>query len=134
MIRPIYEKIPQEIKLRPQWVNWKAVERDGKVTKPPFQPDGKLAESNNPATWNTFNTVKAAADRFDGIGFVLTKDDPFVAVDFDGCYCPAFKIIDPAIEQHIKSINSYTEISPSGSGLRTLLRGNLPVDGKKTDV
>ena len=131
MMEPIYENIPQEIKLYPQWVNWKSVERDGKATKPPFQPDGKFAESNNPATWNAFITVKASADRFDGIGFVLTEDDPFVGVDFDKCYCPAFKLIDPVIEQHLKSLNTYVEISPSGRGLRALLRGRLPVDGRK---
>jgi len=132
MIRPIYENIPQELKTRTQWVNWKAMERNGKVTKPPFQSDGKFAESNNPATWNDFNTVKAAAaDRFDGIGFVLTEDDPYVAIDFDNCYCPAFEIIDPVIEHHIKYINTYTEISPSGRGLRVLLRGRLPVGGRK---
>ena len=126
-----YENIPQEIKLLDQWVNWKSVERDGKVTKPPFQVNGKFAESNNPKTWNSFFAVEKAVGHFDGIGFVLTEDDPFVAIDFDKCYCPAFKIIDPAIEQHIKSINTYTEISPSGRGLRSLLRGLLPVDGKK---
>lgn len=133
-MKPIYESIPDEIKVIPQWVNWKSLERDGKVTKPPFQPDGKLAKSNNPATWNAFITVKAAGDRFDGIGFVLTEDDPFVGIDFDNCYCPVFKIIDPAIEQHIKSIDSYTEISPSGRGLRVLLRDIFLWKAEKTDV
>jgi len=131
MLRPIYENIPDEIKVIPQWVNWETVERDGKVTKPPFQPGGKFAESDNPSTWNSFSTVKAVAERFDGVGFVLTEEDPFIGIDFDKCYCPAFKLIDPVIEQHIKSINTYTEISPSGRGLRSLLRGRLLVDGKK---
>jgi putative DNA primase/helicase len=146
MLKPIYENIPQELKDIPQWVNWRVIRRDGKKTKPPYQPDGKLAESNNPLTWSPFSVVVEAAPRFNGIGIVLMDDNPsvptVVGIDFDHCRCPAFDILDPEIAcglnmvlphvaDYVTSLNSYTELSPSGEGLHVFLKGRLPVDGKK---
>lgn len=130
-LKPILNNIPEELTKLNQWVNWKVQVRDGKETKPPYKPQGGYAKSDDPTTWATFDAVKKALDRFDGIGFELTKDDPFIGIDFDKCYDPNTGDIDPAIEKHIKALNTYTEKSPSGKGLRLLLRGNLPVDGKK---
>ena len=144
MLKPICENIPQELKDIPQWVNWKSISRKegGKPTKPPYQPNGKLAESNNPLTWSPFSVVAKAASRYDGIGIVLAKDDPFVGLDFDHCRCPAFDSIDseissglnmvlPHVADCVTKLNSYTELSPSHKGIRTFLKGKLPVDGKK---
>jgi hypothetical protein len=144
MLKPIYENIPEELKDLRQWVNWKSIIREegDKPTKPPYHPNGKLAATNNSETWCHFLPVKAAAKQFDGVGFVLTKDDPFVGLDFDNCRCLAFDGIDdeisgglnmvlPHVADHIRKLNSYTEVSPSGKGIRIFLKGNLPVDGKR---
>lgn len=144
MLRPIYENIPDEIKVLPQWVLWREEPRKddpSKMTKPPFQPNGLLAESNNPATWHAFDKVKAVVDRFDGLGFVPSQDDLFVGLDFDNCRCPAFDGVAPwansldvvlsTIADHIRKLNSYTERSPSGKGIRVWLKGKLPLAGKK---
>jgi len=111
------------------------------MTKPPYNPNGKKAESNNPQTWCHFLTVKAAANQFDGVGFVLTQERGIVGVDFDDCRCPAFDGVTtwansldtvlPEIADHIRKLNGYTEISPSGKGIRVILKGNLPVNGRK---
>jgi len=144
MLKPIYDNIPQELKDFPQWVNWKSIIRKegDKPTNPPYHPNGRLAESNNPLTWCHFLPVKAAANKFDGIGFILTKDDPFVGLDFDNCRCPAFDSLDseisgglnmvlPHVADYVRKLNSYTEWSPSGKGIRIFLKGTLPVDGRK---
>ncbi len=133
-LQPIFEKIPNEIQRLPQFVNWKAEIRDGKTTKPPHKPSGGYAKSNDPSTWSTYNACKNASDNFDGIGFVLTSDDPYIALDFDKCHCPAFKLIDPIVERHIKKINGYTELSPSSRGIRVLVKASLPVPGKKNGL
>jgi len=52
-------------------------------------------------------------------------------LDFDHCRCPAFDLIDPAVNDHLQKLNGYTEISPSGKGIRVMLKGKLPVDGTK---
>lgn len=144
MLKPIYENIPDDLKQNRQWVNWKSVPRKegGKPTKPPYMPSGKLARSDDSATWSHFLTTKAAADQFDGVGYVLSREGEAVAFDFDGCRCPAFDGVDtglsggldmvlPEIADHIRSLNTYTEVSPSGKGIRVFAKGSLPVDGKR---
>ena len=49
-----------ELKALPQWVVWQAVERNGKITKPPRQIDGRAAKANDPSTWTTFEKARAA--------------------------------------------------------------------------
>jgi hypothetical protein len=144
MLKPIFKNIPDEFIHYPHWVNWRSVSRKegGNPTKPPYQPNGILAESNNLATWSSFSVVADATPRYDGIGFVLSKDDPFVGLDFDHCRCNAFDTLDPKIAgglnmvlpqvaNYVRKLNSYTELSPSGKGIHVFLKGHLPVDGKK---
>ena len=55
-LSPIAENIPDELKDTPQWVCWKAVQRDGKWTKVPKNPQtGKNASSTRPETWASFD-------------------------------------------------------------------------------
>jgi putative DNA primase/helicase len=55
----------------------------------------------------------------DGIGFVLTPTDPYVAVDIDSCIKGAE--IESRAAQIVEELRSYTEVSPSGRGIRILL-------------
>jgi len=130
-LTPIFENIPAELTTIPQWVNWRSVVRDGKPTKPPFQPDGRFAKSDDPSTWSSFHVCRDAAGRFDGVGFVLTGEDDIFAVDLDKCYCPAFDLMDPAAEKIIRILGTYTEKSPSRRGFRVFGKGKLPVPGAK---
>lgn len=145
MSQPIYENIPGEIKNVPQWVNWKFIERDGKKTKPPFQTNGMYAKSDDSMTWSTFDAVKEAAPYCEGIGFVLTNDDDIVFLDFDKCRCPAFdnlnkdisgglNMVLPEVADHVRKLNSYTEVSPSGKGLHVFLKGRLSSGGRKKGI
>ncbi len=52
--------IPQELKDRPQWVNWKIELREDKETKVPYQPNGLHAMSNAPRTWSGVETCMRA--------------------------------------------------------------------------
>jgi len=143
MLSTNFDNIPDELKKYPQWVNWRLVPRkDGeKLTKPPYQPNGKLAKTDGPQTWSGIDAVQKAVDKFAGVGFVLTPDDEFVALDLDHCRCPVFDGVTPwansldtvlpEIAEHIRRLNSYTEKSPSGKGVRIILKGKLPVDGKR---
>lgn len=142
MLKPIYDAIPSELQTYPQFVNWRTILRDGKPTKPPFQANGTLASSTDPSTWTDFTTARNAAERFDGIGFVLTQADPFAALDFDNCRCPAFDnlhpgiaggldMVLPGIADHIRRMHSYTEISPSGKGIRVIVKGRISSSGAK---
>jgi putative DNA primase/helicase len=127
------EYIPQELKDAPRWVVWQWIKRGDKVTKPPFQLDGKAASPTDPETWTEFDKV---VERFNkggvhGIGIVLTSDDDLYAYDLDHCMNPANGKLEPWAEELILKLNSYTEVTPSGDGLRVIVRGDVPVAGKK---
>jgi len=135
-LRVITENIPEELKLLRQWVVWKYEFDEGRTrwTKPPWRADGRgHASSTNPTTWSEYETALAAyrKDGFDGIGFVLTTDLGIVGVDLDHCYNPATKTLAPWATTIIDHFNSYTEVSPSGTGARIFLRGQLPAGGHK---
>lgn len=120
-----FNHFPEELRSQKLWVNWKAVPRDGRITKPPFHPDGSPAEANNPATWSLFDAVVAALPKFDGIGCMIVE--PWIGIDFDHV-CRDFNAmtIEPWCLEAITRLNSYTEFSPSGEGLHIWCRGTIP--------
>jgi len=125
----IIQNTPQELRARPQWVLWRTEDRNGKPTKVPFDAkSGREASSTNPATWTTFEQAVEAfgeSDRYDGAGFVFTKDDPFCGIDLDDCL-DEDRNIAPWAQEILRLFPSYTEISPSGTGLKLFLRGRKP--------
>jgi hypothetical protein len=57
-----------------RWVGWKYMLKDGRWTKPPFDPrTGRKASVSKPSTWGTYDQVVAVIERygFDGVGIVL---------------------------------------------------------------
>jgi len=126
-VRP--QSIPQELKDKNQWVVWSWESRDGKWTKPPYNPmTGKPASVSNPEDWVDFSTALYGVKYgdWDGIGFVLSGD--YVGVDFDNIVLDDGEIKEPAKTQ-IFRLNSYTEISPSGRGVKVLIKATLPKNG-----
>src|SRR2546425_6151447 len=79
----ISSEVAPELRRRQQWVCWRYQERDGKRTKVPHTPAGKLASTTDPTSWRDYDTVHMAADAFDGIGFVFSMDDPYIGIDLD---------------------------------------------------
>jgi len=124
--------LPEELRKRDQWVCWKEEPRDGKPTKIPVTPGSDaFASSTDPETWASFETALEYADtgNADGIGFVFTDDDPIVGVDLDDCRNPESGDVDDTALDIIERLDSYTEISPSGTGFHVLIKGELP-DGR----
>ena len=125
-------QIPEELKSYAQWVVWKAVERDGKTTKVPYSPKtGRPASVTNPADWTDFDSAMAVQGYYSGIGFVLTKDDPYVCIDLDPT---EDKDVIDSQEEIFRTLDSYSEISPSGKGLHIFVKGNVPAGRKKKGV
>lgn len=132
--------IPDELKTYPNFVLWQRELRDGKTTKVPYQINGQKAASTRAETWTTFpaavSSYQSAGGKYDGIGFCLTEETP-IGIDLDHCRCPAFanhgfEIILPWAQDIIDKVDSYTEASPSGKGIRIFAKGGkLPVGGRK---
>jgi len=126
------ETIPETLRERNQWVCWREAERDGKPTKIPVTPGaGGFASSTDPDTWASLEAALDCTEtaRADGVGFVFTDDDPIVGVDLDDCRDPETGDVDDAALDIIGRLDSYTEVSPSGTGYHVLITGELP-DGR----
>lgn len=131
------EKIPAELKNLPQFVCWHYVDRNGKRTKPPVdaKSNGKLlpAKSNDPATWASFDVAVATAQRLNlaGIGLALSETDGLTGLDLDHVFDPETGELDPlATEVLARFAGTYTEVSPSGNGLRIWCYGKPMRSGK----
>jgi putative DNA primase/helicase len=132
------ENIPQELKDRPQWVVWRYEDKpNGQATKVPYSPclQFQKASSTDRRTWSTFSDALTAkiTDKMDGIGFVFTAEDPYIGVDLDDCYDERRGVydtdkLDPDEADWVRTLGSYTEVSPSNTGVKVILRGKLPSD------
>jgi hypothetical protein len=123
-----------ELQLQKRWVLWKFIQKPGKdkPDKVPFQRDGRMARTNNPATWSTHAECEAVVSSFDGIGLVLGEVDGVRVwgVDIDGCCDALTGKFTAESREVVISLDSYGEYSPSGTGCHVFGIGALPGDGK----
>lgn len=112
------------------WLCWRYEHHDGepKPRKVPFYANGgkRHGVQGRPEDVQqlvTFDAAKAAAARrgMDGVGFCPLPDSGIVALDFDNCVAAGG--VHPDVERIVAG--TYAEFSPSGNGVRAMLRGNL---------
>src|SRR5262249_36925732 len=129
-------QILPELKSRPQWVCWRYERRRDaqgrpKWTKIPIDPKtGRNAESNDPGTWGTWEQAwqyhREHPNKTAGVGFVFRADDPYTGVDLDDAINLESGEVAPWARLHIDGLNTYTEISPSGTGVKLIVRAVKP--------
>jgi DNA-binding transcriptional ArsR family regulator len=128
--------VPHAIRDCPQWVCWRWDERAGKRSKVPISPKtGKRASSTDQDDWASYDETVAYArahSDVDGIGFVFAEDDPFCGVDLDDCRDAATGDIAPWARAIVDDLDSYAEVSPSGTGVKVFLQGVVPGDRNRT--
>lgn len=108
-----------------RWVAWRYdpdPARPDKPRKMPYAPtmNGTLvrARTNDPSTWGS----RAAAEALglSGVGFVLSGHPNLCALDLDDCRDRDSGRLSPWAQDLVDRCGSYTEITPSGTGLRIL--------------
>jgi hypothetical protein len=118
-----------------RWVVWKTERRrakDGRIkeTKPPYCIGGRRrAKSTDPATWDSFDLCWSSAfvDRAaQGVGFVLGAG--FIGCDLDDCVENG--VVKAWALDVVQRLNSYTEVSPTGTGLHIICRGEMAGPGR----
>jgi hypothetical protein len=110
-----FYNIPVELLSFPHW----ACHDEDKVPVNPITR--QYIKTNHHTTWCDYQVCHEAVVtlRYKGLGPILTGQ-PIGAFDCDKCRNPVTCEIDPEILQIIRWSNSYTEIIPSGTGLRTI--------------
>ena len=114
--------IPNALKTETRWVAWRLVHEK----KPPVGDDGRpMSAWQEPTSWLTYDDAAARADGFDGqagVGFVL--GDGWAGLDLDDCREPKDGTLDPRAEAILDvSKGAYSEVSPSGKGIKVFGRG-----------
>lgn len=135
MERVNFDNIPAGLAIRTHWVLWRTASNgDRKPTKLPYRPTGNLAESDNPGSWTSLETARKAyeAMNYEGVGYMFHEGDPFCGIDLDGCRRPDTGAVAPWAKEIILALDSYAEVSPSGTGVKVWIAGKSPFDsGKK---
>jgi putative DNA primase/helicase len=118
-----YENIPDELKNEARWCVWKREQRNGKDTKVPYNPyTGFHARSNDISTFSDFETACGAFEKGGYTGLGIGMFNGFAAIDIDHC----IENGEPSdvAKDIIEKMDSYTEISPSGKGIRIICKVN----------
>lgn len=152
------DNVPLELRERPQWVRfkWDPPNVKGKRSKVPWHPtENRGASSTDPATWGTFADAVSHVGQHGtaGIGYVFCKADGYArgkgeddaafsarlarlaehadnytAIDFDACLTDS-GYLTPTVAEWVGRLDSYAEVSISGTGLHIIVRGGIP-DGR----
>lgn len=111
----------------PRWVAWQAENRKGKTTKIPYHANGVgRAASDDPSTWGTREEAESSAEKLPrplgvgGIGLMLGDlgdGRALGGVDLDACR-DVGGTLAPFAREVIDRLDSYTEVSPSGTGAK----------------
>ena len=131
-MQSIADTFPARLLEMPRWVCWKRATDPKKPDKPrkvPMAADGNgKAACNRPATWGVFSQASETYTRkeYDGLGFML--GDGVFGIDIDHCLSDGQP--NELAREIINRVPTYTEISPSGTGLHLLALGSLP-DGNR---
>ena len=134
MLTTKFENIPSSLRVRPQWVAWKAVPyttKDGKnkINKIPVDAKTGLgAKTDDFTTWISFDQAVAHAQTngLAGVGFVFCDMDSFTGFDFDNCIDEHGQV-HPEVTAFLARLNSYTETSPSGNGIKVFVKAKFPL-------
>jgi putative DNA primase/helicase len=121
-----FAAIPTSMKQEQRWLVWRFEQRDGRVTKVPYQArrGGRRASSTEPTTWSTFEAARdvfLANTTYNGVGFVLGNG--WCGIDLDHCCDGPGATVAGWAAAVVELADSYTEYSISGTGLHIILHG-----------
>lgn len=122
--------LPPEITSLKTWLVWRLMQKPGmkKPRKVPFYVNGQAREGGQGGEADLQNLVEmqrsiATAQKggYNGVGLAMLKAHGLVALDFDDC------VVDGVIIPEVRDVieGTYSEFSPSGTGIRAFFRGEI---------
>lgn len=138
-------KLPKLV-WKKQWVCYQLVEAKEKDGSTKHNSDGTIkynkipknpntsgnAAADKPETWGTMYQAYTALNNcgYDGLGFELSHGVYF-GIDIDHAIDRETGEVDPVALDIINTVDSYTEISPSGTGFHILCKGQPKLQRNK---
>lgn len=132
-------KAPAALRDLKGWLVWRWVRRPDrpKALKMPYYLSGSVRNKTHGSAEDrkflgTFEEARAFAEKqdFSGVGLALMPEFGITALDFDNCVVDG--VIDPVVER--LTAGTYTEYSPSGTGVRAFMLGESPDSKDSTPV
>lgn len=153
LVKSVRESVPESLLHQPQWLCWRLIHKGGagKPSKVPFyangfprgwphgkpkpgadgishateeQPQVEQGHALDRAQLLSFEQVVEHIDRFDGVGFAFLPGDGLIGIDIDGAIDPETGEMSDLCADIISRAASYTELSPSGTGVHIIVRGH----------
>lgn len=114
----MFEKVAKELREDGKFCYWKYVDRGrSKPDKVPYRLNGALGDLSDIRAFSGFEEiVQGFSDRFSGIGMGVFGH--FAAVDIDDCLYDG--TLSDLARDVVDTIDTYTEVSPSGHGVRLI--------------
>ena len=140
-----FDQVPSSLRIKR---NWCVHRTDGEKAKVPHAIGGYKLQWSIPANWiNFLDAKKAYLDgldlpdghkcKFEGLGYFISREKDakldVYAVDLDHCRdIDTGEIAEWALKILMK-LDSYSEVSPSGTGVHVFVKGMLPENSKNTN-
>jgi len=116
------ENVPDELKKINRWLPWKqGASRADKI--PLHLHTGRACDPHDASNWFPFDDVLGAVHSrgFTGPAFELSQADDIVGLDLDDVIDAQGRLA-PDAEAVIRELDTYTEVSPSGTGVKLWFR------------
>lgn len=134
------DTIPTHLREQARWAPWRAVwnEKRNKFDKIPHRADAPEygLSTAKPDKWFPFDVALRAYLRnmgtLHGVGYCMTQPHGVVGIDLDDCVENGKTA--PWAREVIDRVGSYTEISPSGTGVRIMGLGDVLHDWNNHDI
>jgi hypothetical protein len=125
--------IPESLRAERRWVVWRYNTEQKKIPYQAARPEIE-AKINDERTWSDFAPAQAAVDagRAQGTGFVLGEG--WAGVDLDDCRDSETGTLKPVAQAIVAALDTYCEVSPSGTGLKLYLKAWLGKNYVKTGL
>jgi hypothetical protein len=137
-VEPNFSQIPRDLQKLNRWMLWRLEDRgeSKKPTKVPYRVDGSHARVSDPATWASFEEAYSGYNSDSntaGVGLVLGEigDGRWLSgMDIDRCRDPGTGRVAQWALDFINRAETYTEVSPSGTGVKLVMWGRKPEHAK----
>jgi putative DNA primase/helicase len=117
-----------------RWLVWRFSSDGKKLPHDPKNPQGRAIDSTDETLWVDYDSAAkvVAAGGVDGLGFVL--GDGWAGVDLDDVRDPSTNLLTSEAQAIVNHLDSYTEASPSGTGVKIFVKASLGKNHKRVGL